>query len=129
VFEKATILLCTFHIIKYVKNLVATAPIVIEIKNYIMTKFKNMLYAQSEELYDENKNIFLASVNDIQVRVNMKYDSLKEQFDNNCNSSCKIMWVKCFRKKLPTLGDNTKNRIERSFWTLKQSSQKVLFAF
>lgn len=31
------------------------------------------------------------------------------------------MWVKCFRKNLPTLGDNTNNRIERSFWTLKQS--------
>lgn len=74
----------------------------------------------SEELYDENKNIFLTSVNDIQVRVNMKYVSLRDQFNNNWDS-CKIMWVRCFRKNLPTLGDNTNNRIERSFWTLKQS--------
>jgi len=64
-----------------------------------MSKFNNMLYAQSKELYDENKNIFLASVTDIQVRVNMKYVSLKDQFNNNWDSS-KILWVKCSRKNL-----------------------------
>ena len=31
------------------------------------------------------------------------------------------MWVKCFRKYLPILGDNTTNRVERTFWSLKQS--------
>lgn len=79
-----------------------------------------MLYTQGDELYDENKNIFLTSVNGVQVRVNIKYVSLKGQFINNWDG-CKIMWVKCFWKNLPTLGDNTKNKIERSFWTLKQS--------
>ncbi|KAE9541810.1 hypothetical protein AGLY_003801 [Aphis glycines] len=93
---------------KFLRNLsksrkfTTTAPVMVEIKNDIMSKFKNMLYAWSEELYNENKIIFLTLVNDIQ-------------------DSCKIMWVKCFKKNLPTLGDNTNNRIERSFWTLKQS--------
>ena len=31
------------------------------------------------------------------------------------------MWVTCYRKHLPLLGDNTTNRIERKFRTLKES--------
>lgn len=36
------------HVIKYVKNLIPTAllvAVVVEIKNYIPSKFKNMKYA------------------------------------------------------------------------------------
>ena len=29
----------------------------------------------------------------------------------------------CYRKSLPCLGDNTSNRVERSFWTLKKAVQ------
>lgn len=45
-----------------------------------MTKFKNMLYAQSSEHYGKNKS---TSVNNVQVRVNMKY----RLFHININSS------------------------------------------
>ena len=31
------------------------------------------------------------------------------------------MWVKCFRKGLPLLGDDTTNRIENKFGKLKES--------
>lgn len=89
----------------------------VEIKNEITTKFKNVKYARSVKLYKENKSIFLSSVNDVQVQVNMKYVSLKDQFINNWDS-CKIMWVTCIKKNLPTLGDNTNNRIQKSFYTV-----------
>lgn len=58
VFENARILLYTYHIIKYVKSFVVTEYIVVKIKNGIMIKFNNMLYAQNAEHYDENKSIF-----------------------------------------------------------------------
>lgn len=120
VFGTVRILLCNFHVIKYVKNLIATAPVIVEIKSDIMANFKKMLYAGKEDVYQYSKTVFLASVKDIQVRVTSKYVSLEDQFINNWDS-CKEMWVACYRKGLPTLGDNTNNRIERSFWTLKQS--------
>ena len=31
------------------------------------------------------------------------------------------MWVRCYRKRLPLLGDNTTNRIENKFGVLKKS--------
>jgi hypothetical protein len=59
-------------------------------------------------------------VGTVEVRVSQKYVSLREQFLKNWDA-CKDMWAACYRKGLPTLGDNTNNRIERLFWTLKQS--------
>ena len=49
-----------------------------------------------------------------------KYVALSEQCLNNWEP-CKDMWVAFYRRDLPTYGDNTNNRVERSFWTLKQS--------
>ena len=120
VFPTAAILLCYFHVIKYVKNLIATALITVESKNELMNNFKAMMYARTEALYEETKNEFLVSVEGVEVRVGQKYVSLKNQFLKNWDT-CKEMWTACHRKHLPTLGDNTNNRIERSFWTLKMS--------
>ncbi|GBN27314.1 hypothetical protein AVEN_190515-1 [Araneus ventricosus] len=120
VFGRAIILLCYFHVLKYVKNLITTAPVIVEVKSDIMTKFKKMLDAGTEDIYEEHKKDSLTTVKTVQVRVNKKYVSLEDQFINNWDS-CKEMWVAYFRKCLATLGDNTNNRIEISFWTLKQS--------
>jgi len=120
VFPSAAILLCNFHVIKYVKNLIATALVKVEVKDEIMTYFKSMMYARSEEAYNKRRTILLLSVEGVQVRANKKYILLSEQFLNNWHTS-KEMWVAYYRRELPTYGDNTSNRIKRSFWTLKQS--------
>lgn len=49
---------------------------------------------------------------------------LSDYYLNNWESS-KKMWSKCFRKTIPTLGDNTKNRI-KDFLGF-QTQQKVSF--
>ena len=83
VFIQSTILLCTFHVIKYVKNLIATAPVTVDIKNSVMTNFKEMVYACTEEIYEDRKNAFLLSTaGGLQVRTNKQYVPLKEQFMN-----------------------------------------------
>ena len=38
------------------------------------------------------------------------------------------MWVRCFRKSLPCLGDNTSNRVERYFWTVKKAFKDTFMA-
>ena len=100
-------------------NLIATAPVTVDIKDSVMTNFKEMVYARTEEIYEDRKNAFLLSTAGIQVRTNKQYVPLKEQFMNNWDS-CKEMWVLHYRSGLPTLGDNTNNRLERTFWTLKE---------
>ncbi|KAL1490152.1 hypothetical protein ABEB36_012892 [Hypothenemus hampei] len=89
-----------------------------------MDKFKKCLYSQSYEEYEEQKKEFLEICKSVQVIVGTKdkYTSLKEQFLKNWDS-CKEMWVHFFKKHLPLMGDTTTNRIERSFWTLKQYLQ------
>lgn len=49
VFVTTTILLCNFYVVKYIKNLLATALITVELKNDLMSKFKTMMYARSNE--------------------------------------------------------------------------------
>ena len=61
VFPEAKILLCTFHVLKYEKNLIATVLVQVEKKNDIMSSFKEMLYARSLDSYDEKKRLFFIS--------------------------------------------------------------------
>ena len=47
-----------------------------------------------------------------------KYVPLSAYYMKNWES-CKHMWAMCYRKRLPLLGDNTSNRVERMFGALK----------
>jgi len=99
-----------------------TALVKVELKDEIIQNVKGMVYAHSGEEYEKKKNAFLTSAEGVKVRVNKKYVSLHEQFLNNWDT-CTDMWVSYHRRTLPTLGDSTNNRVERSFWTLKESLQ------
>ena len=59
VFPAARILLCYFHVLKYLKNMIATALVTVEVKESIMAKFKAVMYAVTEDIFQENKNDFL----------------------------------------------------------------------
>lgn len=125
IFSSATVLLCKFHVIKYIKRLVSTAyNKQIDEKHKILDAFKKCLYAQSYKEYEEQKKKFLDICKSVKVFAGTKdkYVTLEEQFLKNWDS-CKEMWVHYFRKHLPLMGDTTTNRIERSFWTLKQYIQ------
>ena len=121
-FPGCTVLLCQFHTLKYMRTLLATALATVEKKTELFAQFKKILYAHSEvSYYEENATFIEASRStDIQIRINQQYKSLHTYYSKNWES-CKTMWVKCFRKNLPILGDNTTNRVERTFWSLKQS--------
>ena len=82
-------------------------------------QFKNILYSQTEDSFNEENAKFLDASQSIQVRINDEYKSLSAYYSKNWES-CKDMWAKCFRKHLPTLGDDTTNRTERNFWSIKQ---------
>ena len=71
-------------------------------------------------MYGENASALMQEMKDIEVRVNQAYVLLTEYYLKTWEP-CAGMWVKFHRYGLPLLGESTTNRIERMFWTLKQS--------
>ena len=121
VFPSSTVLLCIFHVLKYIKNLVTTALARQEKKHEIFSQFKKVLYSRTEAIFVKENKTFLEIVKDIEVRAGKGgYVKLSKYYSDNWESS-KLMWVKCYRNSLPLLGDDTSNRVEASFRALKQS--------
>ena len=119
VFPSSLVLLCDFHTLKYMRVLFSTIPDIIEVKEAVMDQFKKVLYSHSEAIFVDENLKFEELVENLQVRTRGKYVNLKEYYQKNW-LSCKLMWVKCYRKGLPLLGDNTTNRIESKFGKLKE---------
>ena len=123
VFPAARILLCIFHVIKFLRNLIASAPVVVGKKDEIFQQFKRIIYASTEEEFVAEDKKFEEVVADITIKSrNDKQESLMAYYIRNWRNVAP-MWVRCYRKNLPCLGDNTSNRVERFFWTLKQEIQ------
>ena len=120
VFVASTILLCIFHVLKFQKLLFSTAKVDVEVKQEIMDAFKSMVYSRTEESFLANLQSFYTRIVGIDVRSNKIYVSLRRYFDKNWLPD-KGMWAMYKRKELPVLGDNTNNRVERAFGTMKKS--------
>ena len=119
IFPDVVVLLCTFHVLKFMRSLITTALTTQEIKE-IFLKFRSLTYCPSQSLYEGLKKDFLDNIKDVQIRTNEKYVSFTEYYQKNWDS-CADMWVQFHRNDLPLFGDNTTNRIERTFWTFKES--------
>ena len=135
VFPEFVVLLCIFHAIKFINALLATAPIIVEKKQKLVDQFKKILYALSENNFEGEDGKFVLMSKDIIVKTGSGEqtkqvpldDPLDEYYIRNWRS-CKEMWVRYYRKHLPRLGDNTSNRVERTFWTLKKSIQDTFMS-
>ena len=109
--------------IKFLKNLVATAPVVVAKKKESLDQFRKIIYASPEEAYNAEENKFVEIATDVIVKTGTdKEESLVDYYLRNWRSVAP-MWVRYYRKNLPSLGDNTSNRVERFFWTLKKGIQ------
>ena len=124
IFPSSTVLLCIFHALKYIRSLVATALIKQEEKGDIFAEFKKVLYSKSTEEFNKENEVFHDMIKNVEVRVKDSYVKFEEYYSRNWESS-KLMWVKCFRNKLPLLGDNTSNRVESSFALLKKTVRET----
>ena len=130
VFPNATILLCQFHVMKYMKTLVSTSQAIdggssadYEKKNEMMEAFRSALYATTEEDANEKLKIFEEVIAGIRVRIGngdkAYYANLSEYFEKNWKS-CSEKWLTCRRRNIPGLEDeNTNNRLERLWRSMK----------
>ena len=115
-FSEVTILLCVFHVLKYLRS---------SLRRWQELKTRKQFSVNSKRLYTliprtslrSLNSDFLTVIGDIEVRQNGKHTSLSDYYRNNWEI-CSPMWVKYQRYGLPLLGDHTANRIERMFWSL-----------
>ena len=121
VLPESVVLLCIFHVLKFHRSLVSTALARQEVKHEIFKYFKKVLHSRTEDKFIENNEAYLNIVGNVEIRTsNKEYVKLSDYYKKNWES-CKHMWVKCYRSHLPLLGDNTSNRVEGQFGTLKKS--------
>ena len=131
VFVNSSILLCQFHVLKYMKTLVSTSraasgsgeKVDIEKKGTLMTSFRATLYAKTEVEAKDCCKKFLAESETIDVRVGngdqAYYTNLGEYFNKNWET-CSDLWMSWRRANIPGLEDNTNNRLERMWRSLKE---------
>ncbi|XP_070563064.1 zinc finger SWIM domain-containing protein 3-like [Ptychodera flava] len=106
--QNAHIMLCTFHVLKYLKKKVSDLDIRKNLKSDIMKAISSLVYSYSEEIYRERLTELLK----------LSPKSFSSYFTDNWDS-CREMWAHCYRKSLPTLGNNTNNRVESHNQKLK----------
>ena len=122
VVPESRVLLCIFHVIRFLKGLMASAPVLVEVKNDLLLQFRRILYANTEDAFKVEDEKFVKLAAGVTVKAKDKQVSLVDYYIRNWRKD-DPMWVKYYRKNLPSLGDNTSNRVERFFWTLKKAIQ------
>ena len=118
IFPASVVLLCIFHVFKFLRTLIATAPTTIDVKTNIYDKFKAVVRAPTEEVFKQKNAVFIEAAELVTVKTGDNYAPFAAYYKKNWDS-CKYMWAMCYRKRLPLLGDNTSNRVERMFGALK----------
>ena len=124
VFIQSTILLCWFHVLKWMKGIIHTAMTDLDHQSMIMESFRGLLYAHDAEIFQAELEEWYKVIDGVEVRIGSgekkHYASLKDYYDKNWGS-CEEMWAKHWRKKLPGMGsENTNNRVERAFGVMKK---------
>ena len=75
-------------------------------------------FSRDETTFQINNASFVELIAGIEVRIYKNYVSFEEYYIRNWEN-CATMWAFCYRKDLVVLGDNTSNRVERTFWTMR----------
>ena len=115
VFAACTILLCVFHVIQYMQRVIGrSCNANVDEKSSLNASFSKLLYSRSEEEYKLRNAAFKNEAAGVSVLPpgNQDYEELSCYYSRNWES-CPEMWVMFHRRALPTLSDNTNNRVER----------------
>ena len=110
----AEILLCKFHVMKYLKKKVSELDCKNAEKQELGVLLQKLINSQNQEEYDKlHKEL-------------EKFNTGFLQYFNKNWHSCQNLWVMHFRKKLRTHGNNTNNKIESHNQKLKKYVSKTM---
>jgi hypothetical protein len=98
-FDGPTKLLCTFHVIKYLRSCIAREEINAVSKNRLLNIVREIIFLEDIELLD------------LKLHELKEFDSFYRFFDKNW-LNCKEMWMCFYRRTLNTRNTNTNNHIE-----------------
>jgi hypothetical protein len=116
-FPRARILICFFHVIKYLKRMVRNpdfGKLSSDDRDTLDAVLHAMVYASNQDVYDENRATLR------QVCEATGYVKFYEYFVANWDT-CTDMWVLCKRARLPHFRVHTNNHLESFFGHLKDS--------
>lgn len=120
VFPTSVILLCHFHVIKWMLGIFKSAPVSLEVKGKLMDIFKELVYARYEEVFKLKIVEWYKLIDGVEVKVvsGGRYVKLAEYYDRNW-ANIVPMWAIYEQKRLPLGAEHTTNRIERTFRSMK----------
>jgi len=107
-FASASVLICAFHVMKTLKFHIAKERVSVKEKQELLAAFQRILYARQDDVYIRMEEAFLALAS---PKLSFYYKA--------CWGNTPQMWCFAFRVQLRTFGNNTTNRIERFFLTVK----------
>ena len=115
VFTHSKILLCLFHVLQYMRTIIASAcNCTVNVKNSLSTSFSKLVYSKSSEEFSLRNAAFKNEGEGVLVLPpgNQDYVELPSYYTRNWEN-CAEMWAIYLRSDLTTLSDNTNNRVER----------------
>ena len=102
-------LLCTWHVLKYLrKQVISMEKTTKETKQEVISIIYKIIHAKTEAAYNTEYEILMKTAP----------NSFSNYFTTNWHH-CRETWAHYFRQSLPTLGNNTNNRIENLNGRLK----------
>ena len=114
------VLLCWWHVQKYLKKVLATCITTVPTKEKLSKLFKDLMYSKDENEYQRLRENLSDIAADLTVQISQtKEPTLLTTYVSENWDSCKEMWVKYHRSQLNLMGDNTTNRMEGTFSVFK----------
>jgi hypothetical protein len=116
VFQYSTIVLCQFHVLKWLKRAITEQKygIALSLRPNIMSCIHNMVYANTNDDLDHHKQV-------LDGLLWTQEHLLFRQYMQDRWYSCERMWSNALRGSVFTAGNTTSNRIE-SYWNQFKSS-------
>ena len=124
-FPKATLLLCIFHVLKYIHDVIATIQSDSNVdlqclKQNLFDSFYGMCMSFTLDHFQLNLRKWRRFEDGVTVKIGSNRKSLKDYIEKNW-LACSEQWTLYSRRKLPILFTTTTNRIERLFGTMKKA--------
>ena len=118
VFPNCLVLLCTFHSLKWLQQIIYTARASSEEHVRLYQAFSSLLYARDEEMFQEKLEAFKEMAEGVEVRASGKESDLWLYFTKNW-LTYRRQWAHVDRRGLRIRGENTTNRLESAFCDVK----------
>jgi hypothetical protein len=110
-FPNVKILLCTFHVIKYLHKEISGLPLAILQKRELMEIIREMLYSENLDKYKEFHQKLQKYEDDVPDFIS---------YFDRCWNDCKEMWVQFYRNESVIFGTHTNNHIESYHRAIKR---------